>query len=281
MSYPRVQRAAADNEFYTAALEQLPGYQQAHATAEQAEQLLRELISPSMTLPSPLSTGIVTGEWLDAVAAHRQALSDLEARRAALIELRDTARATLASLPVLYADIMLGELNAALAPVISTGREICAGLHGASTPREVLDAGTDAVRAWSNLAPVVARYAKVRAAQFAVMAEFSDETQMAKSTINTDRRASDLLVANLDEISPSWRNPARDYNGNLMWSAPWPADDTEYFVWLVTSDARPWVPTLAQLDQQHRDRADPIQGVIATTVIDNPLTTTSPLGAPA
>jgi hypothetical protein len=39
---------------------------------------------------------------------------------------------------------------------------------------------------------------------------------------------------------------------------PWPSEPAERFVWIIASDARPWVPTPAELDEaleHERERA--------------------------
>jgi len=69
----------------------------------------------------------------------------------------------------------------------------------------------------------------------------------------------------LDSVFPDWKHAPQN-QAIRRWDGPpdpraWPADPIEQLVWLVTSGAEAWVPTLKQLDalkeQCLRDRAHP------------------------
>ncbi|MGW3542044.1 hypothetical protein ACWDNI_16075 [Nocardia niigatensis] len=257
MSHPRI-RHAQRNEYFAAAVEQLPGYLNAKKVAEDAEQLLEQLVTPHVTVASPLESGTITGEWLDACATTRLAAAEVEARRAALTELRDTARSIQTSAVTIHADRMLATLNADLTAIIAHGRTVCADLGNARDPRSALEAGPAAAHAWTQIRPLLGDYRNVRNAQNIVMAEFPYEIQRAKSTANLDTLATDLLLSNLDELAPTWRQPGgNSMTGGSLWEAPWPTAEDEHFVWLCTSPAQPWIPTLTQLEDLWQNRTPP------------------------
>jgi hypothetical protein len=258
----RIQSLAAGNRYYAVAVARVPGYAQACAVAAEAQQRLRELPAAAAELRSPLETGRIGDEWVQAAVDAQILTAATDARRRILTELRDLAHGTVTSAVNIHADLMLSALHDALAGLIDRGRMLCEVLDGARTPAEAISTGADAAKAWAGLAEIVAGYRQIRAAQAAVMVEFVEATQAAKSPRNLDPRASDLLLANLDQVCPGWRTPGLDYSGASLWTPPWPGDDTEYLVWLCTSAAAAWVPTLAELEglwQQRKPALDAVQ----------------------
>ena len=250
MSHLRIKRTAEGNRFYRAAVEQLPGYAEAWAVAGQAERRLAALaVAPPAPEP-PLDTGLVTDEWIEAMLGAETAAVDTDRRRRVLLRLRDRARAAVEQAVRIWGDRILAGLDNDLALLLGRGRELGAQLHGAATAADAIATGIDAAAAWAEMAPLAGDYRAVRAAQDAVMADYVDMAHAARSTNNADRLASDLLLANLDDLAPDWRRPRVNmFDGDSLWLAPWPADPVEYFAWLCTSQAQAWVPTLAQLEQ--------------------------------
>jgi hypothetical protein len=101
------------------------------------------------------------------------------------------------------------------------------------------------------------RYDDIRAAQSLVID--GDDLgrqyrQSAKSSYLTDRGiddplASDLAIANLDDLWPSWRKPAAfGLDTRPVDGRPWPSEPVQQLVWLASGNAEPWVPTLGELD---------------------------------
>jgi hypothetical protein len=278
---------AADNRYYADAVERVPGYAQAWAVAAEAQQRLHELPAIVTDLRLPLGTGHIDDEWVQAAVDTQTLAAATDVRRRILTEVRDQAHNHVTSTVNIHADIVLAALNDALAEQIDRGRLLCKALQGARTPAEAIAAGTAAAQAWAALAENVAEYRQIRAAQSTVMVEFVEMVQAAKSPRNPDTRASDLLLSNLDQVRPGWRMPGVDYSGASLWTPPWPGDDTEYFVWLCTGEARPWVPTLADLERLWQSRKPTLEhtptapspiGSGVMRVINQPL---SPTGVPA
>jgi hypothetical protein len=128
-------------------------------------------------------------------------------------------------------------------------------LNGAHTPAAVVTAGDpDALGAWQELASLRDEYDKIRQAQDWTTAN-DHRFQNWKSEYLDDDLASDLSIANLDEIFPAWRRPAAAVT---RWDGPnprpWPTDPVAQLVWLATSGAKVWVPTLVQLGELRDQR---------------------------
>jgi hypothetical protein len=254
VSHLRIKRTAQGNRFYRAAVEQLPGYARAWRVAETAQARL-DALPVAVELPSPLEAGEITDEWLDAAVSAELAANATDCRRRILVQQRDSAHRVVASVVDIGTDAALESVHGALTRVLDAGREICGRLDAARTPAQAIAAGRESSAAWGELPGVVAEYRQVRAAQSAFMVNRVDVVQAARSNDNGDSRCSDLLLRNLDEVAPDWRQPPLDhFAGGSLWTPPWPADETEYLVWLVTSRAQAWVPTCAQLEQQRHER---------------------------
>lgn len=131
-------------------------------------------------------------------------------------------------------------------------------LNGARTPAEAIARSTES--AWRRLPELRDRYDKLRYAQHLVtnFAFHDDLLAGVKSQYIEDELASDLHLANLDEVLPGWRRPdhrsATNF-GELGDRRPWPTDDPiAQLVWLATSDAEPWLPTATALRELRAKR---------------------------
>lgn len=126
-------------------------------------------------------------------------------------------------------------------------------LQGARTPAQVIERGV--TEAWKQLPALRDEYDLIRTAQKMVLGD-QPQWQWAKSRVHhDDPLASDMALANLDIVFSAWKNGGE---------APWPADPIEQLVWLCTSGAEPWIPTLAQFDElgrQRRARVNPAPAV--------------------
>ncbi len=72
----------------------------------------------------------------------------------------------------------------------------------------------------------------------------------ARSTYLDDEIASDCILSNLDQVYPEWKHPKPDI-AIQRWdrpdTRPWPTSPVSQLIWLVVSEAQPWVPTWDQL----------------------------------
>jgi hypothetical protein len=127
-------------------------------------------------------------------------------------------------------------------------------LGPAHTPAEVIANNTS--HAYNEVRALLQPRDALRTAQFAVVAIAAPHMlQASKSMHLDDVLASDMMIANLDEVFPQWRQPRpRNMDGTLNDLRPWPGTDAVADqVWLSTS-AKPWIPTLKQLDELHAER---------------------------
>jgi hypothetical protein len=71
-----------------------------------------------------------------------------------------------------------------------------------------------------------------------------------------DPLASDVIIRNLDELLPTWRDPDTRFamQGTPPDRRPWPEDSVEQLVWLINSGAEVWLPTASQLAKLHTER---------------------------
>lgn len=153
-------------------------------------------------------------------------------------------------------------------------------LDGARSSRDALMKGGAAVEVWRDELPQLrADYDAIREAQQWVMAG-DDRATQARSRYLDDPLASDLAIANLDAVFANWRDhaPGIQTVGHEPDPRPWPVDDElAQLIWLVTSPAKPWVPTTRQLDdlwaERRRSRAHPTTKTTAERSDKKPATT--------
>lgn len=248
------------NRYLERAYAELPGYNEALAIAEQAAQMLNQLRSPEPVAAAldPLRTGNITSEWLDAIEADTATAAQLDRRRNILLTLKRDATARATSMAGQHIDSMLTRLHGNLSDLLDDAADVVEKLGGASTAEQAI--AKDAGAAWKQLTSLAGEYAQLRDAQREVMTHApADVNISARRADGTgEDHASDLWLSNLDDLWPDWRHPnhaktvrINDHQDRLE---PWPTDSTQLLLWLATSAARAWVPTLPELDELHRRR---------------------------
>jgi hypothetical protein len=141
--------------------------------------------------------------------------------------------------------------------------ESAADLDGASTAEQAI--AKDRAPAWKRLTELAGDYSTLRVAQRALMSGRTDLVTSSRSSNGGEDTASDLVLQNLDDLWPSWRNPGQterviNVSGEPHRYEPWPAEPAQLLLWLVTSTAQPWVPTIPQLERlwdRRRNLANP------------------------
>lgn len=262
------------NRYLQQALDELPGYRQALGVAEEAQKVLNGLAAPENPAAQldPMSTGTVTPEWLTATMNHDAALGLLDRQRAVLLDLKQRAEGTARGICAQNVNQLLARLNANLSDLLDDATDVVGGQLGdATSPEEAIL--VDAGAGWKRLTQLADDYAQLRDAQRQVMAHApADYTISARRADGTgEDHASDLFLKNIDDLWPDWRTGGGGIHtihidGHLDRIEPWPADQTQLLLWLVVSDAEPWVPTLAELDQLRADRIarnNPMPAVVA------------------
>lgn len=248
------------NRFLSAAVQDLPGYRQALDVAEQARQALAALPAvPPVSVPGPLDSGKLTGKWLDAQLDHDAQAARHAQRRALLAAVAADARDSAARIVAGSTDEILVELHDSLTRLLDDARGLVQQLGGATTPAEAIAA--DAGPAWRALGELAEQYQILRAGQDVVMSHGALQHWTQATATRGEAHANDAYLRNLDKIWANWRTPTSGLqvvrlDGGRHRPEPWPTDPTAMLAWLVTSDAEPWVPTRAQLDELWADRSE-------------------------
>ncbi len=194
--------------------------------------------------------------WLEDVAQADAVERVRAAKYAALASLVKKCEAQVQGI-VYQRDRQLASLARDLDAIMGTVAEVVDRLDGARNTGEVIDRGVADV--WRELAPLRAEYDAVRQAQDWIMVG-DHRVQHCRSEYLEDELATDLAIANLDRVFPDWKhapqNQALRRWGGPPDPRPWPADPVEQLVWLVTSGAEAWVPTIRQLDELKQQRLD-------------------------
>jgi hypothetical protein len=241
--------AARGNEYLKRALEPFPDYAQAvelHMAVIQAQRELRGVGA----VPNPTDADGLN-DFLAAV--EQRAIDELafESKRRALMSLRGELDNRLPSLIAVHADAILGSLADDFEQLMAEVSSIATQLNGARNASEAIERGAE--DAWRQLPDLRDQYDKLRAAQHSVtLVAFEPHIlATARSDYIEDELASDLQLANMDEVLPGWRRPdnrAATSFRELGDRRPWPIDDPiTQLVWLVTSGAEPWLPTTKDL----------------------------------
>lgn len=126
---------------------------------------------------------------------------------------------------------------------------VAARLGGAGSPAQAI--ARDVAPAWRELPALADRYDLIRDAQQAVtLAVDTLAIENARSRTIDDPIASDLVLSNMDDVLPGWREADRyiTFNGPPRERRPWPIDDRlAQLVWFATSSAQVWIPTIGEL----------------------------------
>lgn len=248
-----ISRARA-NRFYARALTSCPEYV---AAVELRDRLLeaKQTLPGVRAVPAPRNADDDLDAWLSAVVAADAAERERDVKTAALTAERISCDKRIESLAVTQTDRILGCLDADLADVMAKVESVVERLDGARTPQQVIDRGVG--DAWRELRPLRADYDAIRAAQDWAMAGEMLHTSSRSDYWAGDPMASDCALQNLDEVWPGWKSkPVGEYSLSVAVDdpRPWPPDPVEQLVWLCTSAAQAWVPTIAELEQLGRER---------------------------
>jgi hypothetical protein len=251
---------ARRNRYLSAAIDSLDGYHKALDVAAQAQAMLDGLTAPEAVPPelNPHTTGRLTDEWIDRTIDHTDAVARLERWRGVLLDVARDAKGNASGIYSQNVNHILAQLNNDLTGLLAEVSTIADELGGVSTPTQAI--ANDRGAQWKQLSGLSDDYALLRDAQRIVMAGQIDYVMSAKPIAGGEEHASDLYLANLDDLWPSWRKPGQvgQQVVNVDMSShryePWPVDRTELMLWLATSDVEPWIPTTTELDELHAER---------------------------
>jgi hypothetical protein len=252
----RIRALARVNDYFRKALNTNPAYPAAVALRDRAQQASDAL--PPVQWPDPPGTDDDLSEWLDAVAETDAAERAHTAKMVALTELLGRCDSDITMCILSDPDTVLESLSRDFEALMTDVDAAVQRLGDARTLADVI--ANNASQAWNELGVLRRSYDALRVAQSAVMASHGAHVQASKTLHLDDPLASDLMIANLDDddVFPQWRQPPpRNMDGTRNDLRPWPATDyIAELVWLSSSEAQPWIPTLAELDELHAERRD-------------------------
>jgi hypothetical protein len=243
-------RRAALNDYYRRAV-QTPEYDRALLLNAKATQLRQEL-APIPQAPMPSSADELD-DMLEVVAG----LAHLERERAEkwnyLTVVINASQNAITSV-VNAKDHVIASLQTDLDEIVSALAAVVDRLDGARNAAEAIQRGV--ADPWQELSPLRAQLDSVwQAYDWTMMGD--QRVIHSRSEYLDDTLASDLRIANLDEVFGEWKH-APGNNVIQRWDSPrvqpWPADPIEQLVWLATSGAKLWCPTPRQLDEQKAQR---------------------------
>ena len=221
----------------------------------------------------PFTTGTVSAEWLeDTLRVQGQEAMrkrKYEALASLLKEADDKARV----LSRVADEELLAAYRGKLDEILDQAQAAVSKLGGATTAVHAI--ANDAGSQWKTLTALAEDYRALRRAQITLMPQDIRIAARASDSDGSDDHASDLYLHNLDDLWPTWRRPdaapaiqyvgARPGQASAPRPQPWPDDRTELLVWLVTSKAEPWMPSVAHVQRLWNDRrtkANPMPTVI-------------------
>jgi hypothetical protein len=251
----------AQNRYYAAAIES-PELLDAIELRARAQRMRAELppipaIQIPMTADADLKAWLETGAQTVQLEQSRAAKDDALAR---LIGAQDSRIAGIAATP----DRALTYLNETMKAVMGIARHHVARLDGCAKAAQIVANGDpDVLRAYQDLRRLrYDEYDAIRAAQGWITSVDHREMHYRSRYLHDDDLASDLALANLDELFPAWKQHKPEFSIIATSDQPqpdprpWPKDPTEQLIWMVVSGAKVWVPTWAQLGELGRRRMD-------------------------
>lgn len=242
----------------------LPGYREALAEVQAADEWLKT--APQLPAVDPALAEHITDAWIDAERARDTAIAEYEARQKIVQARRERAVSRAQSIFVGGVDLILGSLQNDLTALLKRVAKVVPELGGATTAEQAIAA--DAGATWKRITELADAYAELRSAQEFVMLRGSVSLwQSSTPQFPGEDHANQAFIRNIDDLWPNWRQPGlsrrrMDLSDNVKRARdePWPADrGPELMIWLVTSDAEPWIPTGKQLRELWAERNAPIE----------------------
>lgn len=251
-------RRRETNPFLAKQLDRLNRYNEFLDLADEAQDRLNTLqqVEPLPAEFNPLQTGRISDEWVDAVLDHTERVARQDLLFRTLSELRRDANANAKSIYLNNTDTMLAGLHDDLQDMLREVDALAADLDGADTAQAALAA--DKGTAWRRLTALVDDYRTLRLAQSSLMSNHMDYVTSARPAAGGEEPASDLHIANLDDLWPNWSKPGGpqriNVDGGKHRYEPWPTDPVQFLLWLATSNAEAWIPTRRELDSLNHER---------------------------
>jgi hypothetical protein len=242
------------NPRYAKLLATRPGYLEAVAMRDKALQKQQSLRFPQVTYPTPPDTdGADLDQYLSDYAAAYEEEQSRTRHADALTAVIGACERTINS-ALDNPDALLRPLSEDLDNLMGRVTEVVDRLNGATNANEAINA--DVADAWRELPAYRREYDDIRNTQQLLMLHDDRPPGDHTSDYVNDPLASDVVIANLDDLMPGWRGPDTRYTlqGPPPDRRPWPNDPLEQLVWLITSPAKVWIPTDSDLTALHATR---------------------------
>lgn len=205
----------------------------------------------------PFALGEIHEEWVDALIDQKDTQDRLQRRRAILLDLRNAAESRATTAASSINTQVLAAYHDELMKLLDEAEELAGQLGGVDSAEAAI--ALDRGPVWKRLSQLADDYADLRRAQRARTS--TDLIRRAQPAQGGEEHASDLYIANLDEIWPEWRTggAANGVSINHVGGAehryePWPREPVQLLLWLATGPAEAWVPTAAELHRHWADR---------------------------
>ncbi len=237
----------------------LPGYRDALAVAETADEWLRT--QPPLPSLDPALADQISDESIDAERAHHAHIAEQKERHRIVQTRRERAASRAQSIFIAGVDLILGSLQTELGALLKRVATVIPELGGATTAEQAIAA--DAGAAWKRLTELADAYDGLRQAQTFVMMRGSVSLwKNVTPQFPGEDHANQAFLRNVGDLWPAWRQPGMGMRRiDLSDKAtpprdePWPTDHgPELMIWLATSDAQPWIPTGKQLRELWAER---------------------------
>jgi hypothetical protein len=222
-----------------------------------AQKLMMEMKPPSPpTDAHPFTSGEISESWITGTVDLEANAQRLDKRRGVLLTLVRDGRSQCQSMRASTHRHVLHAFNAELEALLDEVRKVSDELGDVDTATKAIT--NDHGAQWKRLAELADEYDELRSAQRQLMD--SDVIHAATPEQPGDPHASDLCLSNLDAIWPEWRRGGPDGRTvnlgthSALRHEPWPADPVEFLIWLVRSEAQPWIPDEHQLEELRQDR---------------------------
>jgi hypothetical protein len=231
-------------------------YFAADRIADAAQHQLAGMTPPPPPAPEldPFVCGEISDTWIDQTIERETRQTLLDKKHHVLGGLARDARTRATSIRDAQKPRILRAYNGELQALMAEVEQVSDQLGAADTAAAAIT--NDVGHAWKRLTELADDYAQLRRAQRALT---PTQTVFDSAAAWGEPHASDLYLKNLDALWPHWRTgQGEDHvihvNGDQDRCEPWPQDQTEIMLWLVRSDAQPWIPTEQQLEQLQQDR---------------------------
>lgn len=215
----------------------------------------------------PLESGEISEDWINQTIDIEANQIRLDKRRGVLLTLANTAGSKSRQIRSAAQPRILAAYQRELNRLLDDVRAVSNELGDIDTAAKAIAA--DAGPLWKQLAELADEYGDLRSAQLGRM---PSQTKFETSPeFPGEPHASDLYLRNLDRIWPEWRRGGSDNQRvdlsrttTASRAEPWPADPSELMLWLVRSNAQPWIPTdadLSKMRQERHARANPTPNI--------------------